>query len=59
LIGITYQKKELENIDISRSKNENIYSINKAEMCRLQASVTIYRLVVELSEQGNKNSGYM
>jgi hypothetical protein len=51
LIGITYPKKELENIDISRGKNENIYSINKADMCGLQVSGTVYRLVVGLSNK--------
>jgi hypothetical protein len=46
LIGITYPRKELENVDKSRRKNENKSSLNRVALFRLQGSGTIYGLVV-------------
>jgi hypothetical protein len=57
LLGIPYPRTELENIDMSKRKNENKSSINSAVFCGLQGSGTIYRLVVGRSEHCNDTSG--
>jgi hypothetical protein len=56
-MGIANPRTELENVIMSKRKNENKSSIKSAVFCGLQGSGTIYRLVMGRSEHGNDTSG--